>query len=148
MPLPLQRRAAGIDEGPDNYNCISYSDDDGLTWVNDYLIINHPDYVRLHEPILWVDPAGTLWHFWAQSYVYWDSRGGVWASKCIDPAAKYPRWTEPRRLCDGVMACKPIVRRDGGGSSRFQSGTIFPPALTTPAVRNRRSTPPTMVEKR
>ena len=103
----------GIDEGPNNYNCISYSDDDGQTWVNDYLIIDHPDFVRMHEPILWVAPDGTLWHFWAQSYVYWDGRGGVWASKCIDPAAAYPRWTAPRRLCDGVMACKPIVRSDG-----------------------------------
>lgn len=105
--------AGDVDEGPDNYNCISYSDDDGQTWVNDYLIIDHPDFVRMHEPILWVAPDGTLWHFWAQSYVYWDGRGGVWASKCIDPAAAYPRWTAPRRLCDGVMACKPIVRSDG-----------------------------------
>lgn len=103
----------GIDEGPNNYNCISYSDDDGLTWRNDYLIIDHPEIVRMHEPILWVSPDGTLWHFWAQSYVYWDGRGGVWASKCIDPDVPEPHWTEPVRLCDGVMACKPIVRNDG-----------------------------------
>ena len=103
----------GIDEGPSNYNCMSYSDDDGLTWRNDYLIIDHPEIVRMHEPILWVAPDGTLWHFWAQSYVYWDGRGGVWGSKCIDPDAEMPHWTAPVRLCDGVMACKPIVRNDG-----------------------------------
>lgn len=92
----------GIDEGPSNYNCMSYSDDDGLTWRNDYLIIDHPEIVRMHEPILWVAPDGTLWHFWAQSYVYWDGRGGVWGSKCIDPDAEMPHWTAPVRLCDGA----------------------------------------------
>ena len=103
----------GVDEGPSNYNCISYSDDDGLTWKNDYLIIDHPEIVRMHEPILWVAPDGTLWHFWAQSYVYWDGRGGVWASRCLDPDTALPQWSRPERLADGVMACKPIVRSDG-----------------------------------
>ena len=103
----------GVDEGPSNYNCMSYSDDDGYTWRNDYLIIDHPEAVRMHEPILWVSPDGVLWHFWAQSYVYWDGRGGVWASRCENPDDDMPHWSEPVRLCDGVMACKPIVRHDG-----------------------------------
>ncbi len=105
--------AGGIDEGPNNYIAMSYSDDDGYSWRNDYLIIDHPRCVRMHEPILWVDPNGLLWFFWAQSYVYWDSRGGLWASVCADPGANEPHWSEPRRLADGVMACKPIVRQDG-----------------------------------
>lgn len=105
--------AGGIDEGPNNYIAMSYSDDDGYTWKNDYLIVDHPDSVRMHEPMLWVDPDGMLRFFWAQSYVYWDSRGGLWESVCANPSQEMPRWSEPRRLADGVMACKPIIRRDG-----------------------------------
>lgn len=105
--------AGGIDEGPNNYIAMSYSDDDGLTWKNDFLIIDHPECVRMHEPILWTSPDGILRFFWAQSYVYWDGRGGVWAAECENPDAPLPRFVNIRRLADGVMACKPTVRSDG-----------------------------------
>ncbi len=101
------------DEGPNNYNTISFSDDDGISWINDYVVIDHLEPVRMHEPILWVSPQGELWHFWAQSFMWWDGRGGVWGSKCLNPEDDFPKWSKPIRLCHGVMATKPIVRANG-----------------------------------
>ena len=62
-------------------------------------IIDHPDSVRLHEPILWIAPDGALWHFWAQSYNWWDGRAGVWAMRCENPEAATLTWmaTSPLR---------------------------------------------------
>ena len=101
----------GGDEAPNNYNVIMKSTDGGENWktVN---IIDHMDSVRMHEPILWTDQHGTLWHFWAQSYNWWDGRGGVWAMKLTD--ADKMTWTSPKRICHGVMACPPITLKDGG----------------------------------
>lgn len=49
-------------ECPNNYNQISYSDN-GRDWHQEAFVIDHPDSVRMHEPILWLDPQGRLWHF-------------------------------------------------------------------------------------
>lgn len=107
----------GGDEQPNNYNVIMGSADGGVTWkvLN---IIDHPEAVRMHEPILWFDGQGVLWHFWAQSYNWWDGRGGVWAMKAefIDEDEESGLkvfWSEPRRLCDGVMATTPITLTNG-----------------------------------
>lgn len=101
----------GGDEAPNNYNVILQSDDDGATWRT-VCILDHMDAVRMHEPILWRDAAGTLWHFWAQSYNWWDGRGGVWAIQ-LTPAGNTVAWTQPRWLCSGVMATPPITLDDG-----------------------------------
>ncbi len=99
------------DEGPNNYNVIMKSADGGAAW-QPVSVIDHPDSVRLHEPVLWTDPDGMLWHFWTQSYNWWDGRGGVWAMQA-DPSKKVLTWSEPRRLCDGVMATAPLVLANG-----------------------------------
>ena len=100
----------GGDEQPNNYNVIMRSEDGGISWrtVN---VIDHPDSVRMHEPILWMDKEGMLWHFWAQSYNWWDGRGGVWAMKASPDTLK---WSEPKRICDGVLATTPLLLKDGG----------------------------------
>lgn len=95
-------------ECPNNYNQISYSDN-GRDWHQEAFVIDHPDSVRMHEPILWLDPQGRLWHFWSQSYEWWDGRGGVWAMHTEDPDAADIVWSDPVRLCDGVMATPPIA---------------------------------------
>ncbi|MBR5538749.1 MAG: exo-alpha-sialidase, partial [Clostridia bacterium] len=97
----------GGDEQPNNYNVILKSCDGGESW-SPFTVIDHYDSVRLHEPILWTDEKGTLWHFWAQSYNWWDGRGGVWAIKLVDG-----KWSEPKRLCDGVLATPPVTLSDG-----------------------------------
>ncbi len=101
------------DECPNNYNVLIYSDDKGETWTDNVLVIDHNDSVRIHGPILYVDKTNTLWLFWAQSYIYWDSRGGTWVSKCKDPDADTLVWSEPKRLCHGVMAGVPIENSKG-----------------------------------
>jgi predicted neuraminidase len=49
----------------------------------------------------------------AQAWELWDGRGGVWAILSDDPHEARPRWSEPRRLCDGVMMNKPLVLSGG-----------------------------------
>lgn len=104
----------GGDEEPNNYNVIMKSADNGKSWLPE-MILDHPDSVRMHEPVLFTDASGALWHFWAQSYIWWDGRGGVWCIKADAP--KKPGdalvWSAPRRLCDGVMATVPITRANG-----------------------------------
>lgn len=101
----------GGDEQPNNYNVIMRSTDNGETWKT-VCVIDHMDSVRMHEPILWVDAEGTIWHFWAQSYKWWDGRGGVWRMK-LNLSEKSVSWSEPQRICDGVLATPPITLSDG-----------------------------------
>lgn len=103
------------DECPNNYNTVVYSDDGGNTWSENILVLDHEDSVRIHGPNLYIAENGDLWLFWAQSYVYWDSRGGVWLSVCKNPDGD-PRkleWSEPRRLCHGVFAARPVIDSHG-----------------------------------
>lgn len=72
--------------------------------------------VRAFDPQLWRSPDGRLWLFWAQGYEKQkttSSRSGVWAITAEDPDAERVEWSEPRRLCDGVMMGKPLVLGDG-----------------------------------
>ncbi len=103
------------DESPNNYNVLMASDDNGETWYENILVVDHNSSVRMHEPILFLAPNGELWHFWAQSYIYWDSRGGVWVAKCQNPDAPIEEliWSEPKRICHGVMATPPCVTESG-----------------------------------
>jgi predicted neuraminidase len=70
--------------------------------------------VRAFDPCLWHDPTGRLWLFWAQGYErHTDERSGVWAIITTDAGREDPDWSEPRRLCDGVMMNKPLVLSTG-----------------------------------
>lgn len=100
----------GGDEQPNNYNVILRSKD-GKNFET-VMVIDHFDSVRMHEPIIWTDAEGQLWHFWAQSYEWWDGRGGVWAIK-ISVEGDEITYTEPKRLCHGVMATPPITLKNG-----------------------------------
>lgn len=128
------------DECPNNYNVIMTSDDGGVTWKENVLVVDHPDSVRLHEPILWLAPNGEMWHFWAQSYNWWDGRGGVWAIRCASPDAGTLTWSEPRRLCDGVLATPPIEKKDGAWLlpvsiwKKYKSNYHSIPALENPCL--------------
>jgi len=99
----------GGDEQPNNYNVILKSCDNGKTWKT-VTVIDHMDSVRLHEPILWRDANNRIWHFWAQSYNWWDGRGGVWSMYLADEENNI--WSEPKRLCNGVMATAPITLKN------------------------------------
>jgi BNR repeat-like domain len=103
----------GEGEGAYNYSMLVTSGDDGKTWTDLKMVIDPPGNVRSFDPCLWVDPEGKLWFFWAQGYSLWDGRSGVWAIVTDDPGVENPKWSEPRRICDGIMMNKPTVLSTG-----------------------------------
>ena len=106
----------GITEDRHNYILLATSDDDGKTWSELSLVID-PDGdgpVRAYDPCLWHDPTGRLWLFWGQGYEkHTDERNGVWAITTTESDQANPSWSEPVRLCDGVMMNKPTVLSSG-----------------------------------
>ncbi|WP_417390379.1 sialidase family protein [Gimesia sp.] len=105
--------AGGTGEGELNYVVLVTSGDDGKTWSGPRLVIDPPGPVRAYDPAIWHDPSGRMWVFWAQSYRWWDGRSGVWAITTDDSDQENPKWTEPRRLCNGIMMNKPTVLSNG-----------------------------------
>lgn len=109
---------AGLTPGEDlnNYVVVATSDDEGETW-QEVLTID-PDEggpVRAFDPEIWIDPDGKLWVFWAQQIrdLRRSTSNGVWAITTSNPEEENPEWSDPRRLVDGVMMCKPIVLSTG-----------------------------------
>ncbi len=107
---------AGItpDEDANNYVVVSTSGDDGKTWEE--VMVIDPDAegpVRAFDPEIWIAPNGELWVFWAQAVEHDGTIAGVWTMKASSPDKKEPDWSEPVRLTDGVMMCKPIVLSGG-----------------------------------
>ena len=104
----------GNDEGPDNYVMLAHSEDGGRKWSPISYVIEAVDpMVRTYDPVPWTDADGRLWIFYAQAYAWWDGRAGVWAVVSENPDDPEPTWSEPRRLCDGIMMNKPTVLKDG-----------------------------------
>ncbi len=103
----------GDDEGPENYVMLATSADDGVTWSSVSAVVDPAGPVRAYDPVLWVDPAGRLWWFYAQSYKWWDGRAGVWATTTANADDAKPTWSEPRRLADGIMMNKPTACVNG-----------------------------------
>lgn len=113
----------GSGEGRDNYIVLVTSEDDGKTWSPPKMIVNPLGLPRAFDPCIWIDPRGRLWLFWAQGYhgndvAYhkfdnYQQRAGVWAMVTENPNDPNPIWSEPRRLCDGVVMNKPLVRANG-----------------------------------
>jgi hypothetical protein len=99
-------------ESPSSYVVLATSDDDGATW-REKLVLHAPRLCHTYDPCLWLDPNKRLWFFWAQSAGLQDGRMGVWAAVTDEPDAESPRWSEPRRISNGVMLNKPTVLRDG-----------------------------------
>jgi hypothetical protein len=107
-------------EDQNNYVVVATSGDGGETW-EEVLAIDPdgPGPVRAFDPETWLDPDGKLWFFWAQSLddeeASWFGgvNAGVWAMTASDAEGAVPEWSEPRRLTDGIMMCKPIVLSGG-----------------------------------
>ncbi len=113
----------GINEPQvDNYCAVAYSDD-GLRFVDPYLIIRCPpeSKARAIDAQLWRAPNGHIWLFWGQSmhgdetapFTLHDGLFGVWAAVCEAPDAAIPRFGAPRYLCGGFLRNKPLVCKDG-----------------------------------
>jgi predicted neuraminidase len=100
-------------EGPQNYVVVVTSADDGKTWSQPRLVVDPPGFTRAFDANLWHDPEGRLWLFWAEAAGHWDGRGGVWAITTKDSGSDRPQWSAPRRIADGVLLNKPLVRQSG-----------------------------------
>jgi len=105
--------AGGDTEGPLNYCVLVTSGDDGKTWSGPKVVLDPPGNVRAFDPCLWHDPEGRLWFFWAQGYSHWDGRAGVWCITTTESDNEDPTWSEPLRICDGIMMNKPTVLSTG-----------------------------------
>lgn len=108
---------AGVtpDEDLNNYVVLSTSGDGGSTWQE--VLTVDPDGggpVRTFDPELWVSPDGRLFFFWAQMEKgRRDTELGVWCIETAAPDDARPAWSQPRRIRDGVMMCKPTVLSSG-----------------------------------
>jgi hypothetical protein len=101
-------------EEPGNFVVLVHSDDNGKTWTDAEMVVEHSDpAMRCFDPALWLDPLGRLWFAWTQSKSNYDGRDGVWAVVSEDPDAKEPHWTEPRRIANGLMINKPLAISNG-----------------------------------
>jgi len=100
-------------ESANSYCVLVTSGDDGRTWSDLKMVIQAQLRVHTYDPCLWLDPTGKLWLFWAQSAGLQDGRMGVWAVTTTEPDAENPQWSEPRRLCNGIMLNKPTVLKNG-----------------------------------
>ena len=100
------------DETTNNYNVCAYSDDSGKNFKLAFYSYHNHD-VRISEALLFMSSDGVLYHFWTQSYKYFDGRGGIWCCKCENPDAEVPTFSNPKRICDGFMANNPTVLSDG-----------------------------------
>jgi arylsulfatase A-like enzyme len=108
---------AGVTPAEDlnNYVVLSTSGDGGSTWQE--VLTVDPDGggpVRAFDPELWVSPDGRLFFFWAQMEKgRRDTEHGVWCVETAAADAPQPAWSQPRRIGDGVMMCKPLVLSSG-----------------------------------
>lgn len=143
-------------EDKNNYVILAKGSADGTSWSDEKVIVD-PDGegpVRAYDPEVWKSPDGKLWLFWAQgmSDNRRNTKTGTWAITSDDNGSS---WSEPRRLCDGVMMCKPVVlstgewalpvshwdnpvegsamyvSTDGGKTFTFRGGTTIPADLHT-----------------
>lgn len=129
-------------ESSSSYCVLATSGDDGQSW-SEKLVIQPRRFVHTYDPCLWMDPQRRLWFFWAQSAGVQDGRMGVWAMVTTDPDSERcelsgatngsgrlhpsgssnkpptaddsetPKWSQPRRIANGVMLNKPTVLKNG-----------------------------------
>ncbi len=107
---------AGItpSEDANNYVVVSTSGDGGENW-KEVLVIDPdgPGPVRAFDPEIWLAPNGQLWIFWAQAVEHKGTVAGVWSLTINNPDNTDLDYSEPRRLTNGVMMCKPLVLSTG-----------------------------------
>jgi len=99
-------------ESSSSYIVLATSGDDGQSW-SEKLVVQARRFVHTYDPCLWIDPQERMWFFWAQSAGVQDGRMGVWAIVTQDADSETPKWSEPRRIANGVMLNKPTVLSSG-----------------------------------
>lgn len=113
--------------GYGSFNLVAYSDDDGKTWRENYLVIeadeSHFDHST--DVNLWVGPDGCLYITYVQCrlfstllpidqiWAFYDGIFGTWVIRCANPDDDAPQFDEPVRWCDGFMRNQPTVLSTG-----------------------------------
>lgn len=122
----------------ENYNLLTYSDDEGKTLEGPLLVIpsSKEHFIHALDIQLWIDPHGRLHVYWVQNnteplpeeipmakagqpltwvegYLFRDFTHACWEVVCEDPDADPPVFSAPRYLDKGFLRCKPLVTRDG-----------------------------------
>ncbi|MGM8362813.1 sialidase family protein [Flavobacterium sp. ARAG 55.4] len=106
-------------EGAGSYATLAVSIDNGVTWLENRLIIAPIDENDcIFDPGLWMDPLGNIHFIWNKALNWWDEKGGVW-----ETTISYDnRWiinTGPKILIEnGVMSNKPTLL-DGLGHALY-----------------------------
>lgn len=104
---------------PRHYNILIKSDDNGFSWSNEQLIIDSDvqNKVRAIDIQLWIDPNNRMWLFWVtrdDKFKFSDPRHlSTWAMISDIPDAEELNWSNPRRISQGFLRCKPTVLTDG-----------------------------------
>lgn len=93
-----------------NYFVVAYSDDDGKTWVDPFLIIDHSDEdVSIMPFTMWVDDANKLWIGFSPSGIScW-----VITSENPDAAPSEVAFSEPVKWMDAIILTKPVFLSNG-----------------------------------
>ncbi len=109
----------------DNYVLLVTSSDDGRSWSGPKIVIDPPGVARSYDPMLWHDPEGRLWFFWAQNA----GPPGPYAIYSDNSTSANPSWSPVQRLYPpdrdfelredlpavhrGIVLNKPIVLESG-----------------------------------
>ncbi|MBR5307735.1 MAG: exo-alpha-sialidase [Clostridia bacterium] len=100
--------SGGTREDYGNYVMLIKSDDDGKTFSEPIAVAYKDENHRCYDPALWIDPLGRLWFIWAVM-----PANGVFASICDNPDADELVFSEPRKIGEDVMMCRPTVLSTG-----------------------------------
>lgn len=101
-----------------NYVALPFSDGDGKTWNEPFLVVDYPDSdTRVFDPNLWIDPDGRLWVTWSQNTTQQDTTefgtDYIWTSICDDPDAEDTAFSESRFMSSGIKLNKITVLSNG-----------------------------------
>lgn len=101
-------------EDQNNYVVVATSKNGSKSWKEKLIVDPDGDGpVRAFDPELWIDPNGVLWLFWAETIGHDGTIAGLWAKTNNNPGKEGSKWSEPRRITDGIMMCKPTVLSSG-----------------------------------
>lgn len=100
-------------EGPNNYDVMYYSDDNGKTWSKEYMIWDVPDEsIRLADPRLFYDQFGKLWLVLIRGGLKGAYALEIINPDCEDPAANL-EMGEPVSWMKAPPAHRPTILSNG-----------------------------------
>ncbi len=116
----------------DNYLAVAYSDDGGRSWIDPYMIIDHPDSgnTAIKNSVLWLDPNGKLW------LMYFKEKVGMFAVTSENAGAENIDdvvWSKETFMYNYGSENKPTVLSNGEWlyMSRDLNNTLAVPVISS-----------------